>query len=186
MEEKEDVKPEDIPYLLHPYQATLVTTISKDGKPNVLAIAWIIPVSINPPLIAMNLRPQRHSYKLLKETREFAVNIPDFNLAKQVVFCGRRSGRDHDKFKETQLTAVKARKVSAPIIKECKAHLECKLEKTIQIGDHILCIGRIVAAYASSKHYRTLYDLTQHQPLLHLRGNTFTTTTKEAVEYTVT
>jgi flavin reductase (DIM6/NTAB) family NADH-FMN oxidoreductase RutF len=185
MDEKEKVAIEDIPYLLHPYPATLVTTIGENGKPNVLAVAWIIPVSVNPPHIAMTLRPQRHSYKLLTETREFTVNIPDFNLAKQVVFCGRRSGRDHDKFKETRLAPTKARKIAAPIIKECIAHLECKLEKVIEIHDHILCIGKVMAAYASNKCYRRLYDLSQHQPLLHLRGNTFTTTTRKAVEYSL-
>ena len=185
MDEKEDVAIEDIPYLLHPYPATLVTTVGEEGKPNVMAVAWIMPVSVTPPYIAMTLRPQRHSYKLLTETQEFVVNIPDFGLAEQVVFCGRRSGRDYDKFKETGLTPAKARKTSAPIIKECIAHLECKLEKTIRIGEHILCIGKVIAAYASKRHYRKLYDLSQHRPLLHLRGNTFTTTTKEAFEYSL-
>jgi len=185
MDEKEDLDIEDIPYLLHPYPATLVTTLGEDGKPNVMAVAWIIPVSVNPPYIALTLRPQRHSYKLLTETQEFVVNIPDFNLAKQVVFCGRRSGRDYDKFKETRLTPMKARKIAAPIIKECIAHLECKLEKVIEIHDHILCIGKVIVAYASDKCYRRLYDLNQHQPLLHLRGNTFTTTTRKAVEYSL-
>jgi flavin reductase (DIM6/NTAB) family NADH-FMN oxidoreductase RutF len=186
MDKKEDVNPEDIPYLLHPYPATLVTTIGKDGKPNVLAVAWIIPVSVDPPHIAMSLRPQRHSYKLLTENREFVVNIPNFDLAKQVVFCGRRSGRDYDKFRETGLTPVEARKASAPIIKECIAHLECRLEKIVKVSDHILCIGKVVAAYASNKCYGRHYDLSQHQPLLHLRGNTFTTTTKKAIEYRLT
>ena len=183
MDEKEDLDIEDIPYLLHPYPATLVTTLGEDGKPNVMAVAWIIPVSVNPSYIALTLRPQRHSYKLLTETHEFIVNIPDLSVAKQVVFCGRRSGRDYDKFKETRLTPMKARKTSAPIIKECIAHLECKLEKVIEIKDHILCIGKVIAAYASDKRYGKLYDLSQHQPLLHLRGNTFTTTTRKAVEY---
>lgn len=185
MDEKEDVVTEDIPYLLHPYQATLVTTLGKDGKPNVMAVAWIIPVSVNPPYLAMTLRPQRHSYKLLTETQEFVVNIPDFNLAEQVVFCGRRSGRDHNKFKETRLTPMKARKIATPIIKECIAHLECKLEKVIEIKDHILCIGKVIVAYASNKCYRRLYDLSQHEPLLHLRGNIFSTTTRKVVEYSL-
>ncbi|MDH5779806.1 MAG: flavin reductase family protein [Candidatus Bathyarchaeota archaeon] len=185
MDEKEEVDIEDIPYLLHPYPATLVTTVGEDGKPNVMAVAWIMPVSVTPPYIAMTLRPQRHSYKLLTETTEFTVNIPDFNLAKQVVFCGRRSGRDYDKFKETGLTPMKARTISASIIKECIAHLECKLEKVIEVHDHILCIGKVMTAYASNKCYRRLYDLSQHQPLLHLRGNTFTTTTRKSVEYSL-
>ena len=180
---KSEVPLEDFPYLLHPYNATLVTTIGKDGRANVLAIAWIVPVSVDPPYLAMSLRPQRYTYRLLMETDEFVVNIPTFELAKQVVFCGRKSGRDYDKFKETKLTPKRARMVSPPIIKECVAHVECKLERTVDLGDHTLFIGRVVAAYASRKCFERSYNLKQFHPLLHIRGTSFTTTSGEIVEY---
>ena len=73
---KIDVDLEQYYRLLHPYNATLVSCTGKDGKPNVLAIAWIIPVSVNPPLLAMSIRPERHSHRLISETKEFVVNIP--------------------------------------------------------------------------------------------------------------
>ncbi|MFX0117234.1 MAG: flavin reductase family protein, partial [Candidatus Hodarchaeota archaeon] len=102
--------------LLHPYNATLVSCTSKDGKPNVLAIAWIIPVSIDPPLLAMSIRPERHSHRIISETKEFVVNIPTFQLAKKVLGCGRLSGREYDKFKEFALETQNAKEVNSPII----------------------------------------------------------------------
>jgi len=122
-------------YFLHPYNATLVTCKSKDEKTNVMAVAWIIPVNVNPPMVAMSIRPERHPHDLILETKEFVVNIPTFDMAEKVLFCGRTTGEKSNKFKETQLTPKKARKVSPPIIKECVAHLECKLKRTIRTGE---------------------------------------------------
>lgn len=90
-----------------------------------------MPVSINPPLLAVSIAPRRHSYKLIQETKEFVINIPTMKFVKETLFCGRKSGRDVDKFKETKLTPLPAKTVKAPIIKECVAHLECKLYKRI-------------------------------------------------------
>ena len=78
----------EFPFLLHPYNANLLTCKGKDGESNVMAVAWIIPVSTDPPLLAMSIRPQRHSYKLIMETKEFVVNIPTFEMSKKVLFCG--------------------------------------------------------------------------------------------------
>lgn len=181
---KKEIPLRNFQYLLHPLNSTLVTTRGKDGKANVLAVAWIMPVSVDPPYLAMSLRPQRYSYKLLMETGEFVVNIPTFQLAKQVVFCGRKSGRDHDKFKETKLKRRKAKNVSPPVIKECVAHLECKLERTIELGDHTLFVGKVISARASEECFDKSYDLKKFQPLLHLRGNIFTTTSRKMVDYT--
>lgn len=141
-----------------------------------LTVAWIIPVSVNPPYLALCIRPQRYSYRLLMENPEFVVNVPDYKLLAEILFCGKHSGRDHDKFKESGLLQADARMVSVPIIKQCVAHIECKLEKTIEIGDHILCVGRVVAAYALKTHFNKKYNLSVHKPVLHLGGNVFTTT----------
>ena len=169
-------------YLLHPYNASLVTCKGKNEKINVMTVAWIIPVSVNPPLLAMSIRPERYSYDLIIETAEFVVNIPTFKLAQKVLLCGRRSGRNHEKFKEASLSPQKAKRVNAPIIKECVAHLECKLVKTIKIGTHDLIIGQVVAAYALDDHFEEVYDMTKFRPCLHVGKNFFTTCIKEIVE----
>jgi flavin reductase (DIM6/NTAB) family NADH-FMN oxidoreductase RutF len=162
-------------YMLHPCNSTLVTSRGKDGKSNVLAVAWIIPVSVDPTFIAMSIRPQRYSYRLIKESGEFIVNIPTQDLTEKVLFCGRRSGRKLDKFLRASLTKGEARKVSAPIIEECIAHIECKVENIIKIGDHELIVGRVVAAYAKSDYFIRTWNMTKFHPCLHLGMNIFTT-----------
>jgi flavin reductase (DIM6/NTAB) family NADH-FMN oxidoreductase RutF len=169
-------------YFLHPYSASLVTCKGKNGKINVMTVAWIIPVSVNPPLLAMSIRPERYSHDLIIESKEFAVNIPTFKLAQKVLFCGRRSGKDHEKFKETSLTPEKAIKVNVPIIKECVAHLECKLVKSMKMGDHTLIIGQIVVAYALAGYFEEVYNLAKFRPCLHLGKDYFTTCMRRKTE----
>src|SRR3989337_4272632 len=152
-----DVPLADFSRLLHPYNATLVTCQGKTGPPNALAIAWIMPVSMNLPMLVFAIRKERHSYKLLEETREFVVNIAAFDLADQVHYCGSRSGENVDKFKDTGLTVGKARKVSVPIVNECTAHVECKMTETISKGDHVLVMGEVLAAYVRKEAFQRLY-----------------------------
>lgn len=130
----------------------------------------------------MSIRPERYSHDLLMESKEFVVNVPTFKMAQKVLFCGRRSGRDHDKFKEALLSPLKAKKVAAPIIKECIAHLECKLVKCIKIGDHTLAIAQVVAAYALDGYFEEVYNIRKFRPCLHLGKNLFTTSIKKSVE----
>jgi flavin reductase (DIM6/NTAB) family NADH-FMN oxidoreductase RutF len=179
---EKDVPLEEFSRLLHPLNATLISCQGKDGKANTLAIAWIVPVSMNPPMLVFAVTKGRHSYKLLEETREFVVNIAGFDMARQVLYCGRKSGREVDKFRETGLTTAKGRKVSVPIINECVAHLECRVEDIIPTGDHVLVVGEVLAAYALSEVFKELYDLKRFKPLLHLGGDVFTTTSTETIE----
>ena len=99
-----DVLLGDFPRLLHPYNATLVSCQGASGSPNALAIAWIMPVSMNPPMLVFATRKERHSYTLLEQTKEFVVNIAGWDLAGPVLYCGRKSGKDVDKFKATGLS----------------------------------------------------------------------------------
>lgn len=169
-------------YLLHPYNTSLITSKGRNGKTNVMSVAWITPVSVNPPLLVMSIRPERYSYNLIKQRGEFVVNIPSFDQVQKVLFCGRRSGGDHNKLHETSLTPQKARIVNVPILTECVAHLECKVVKTIELGDHILIVGQIVAAYALEGYFNEVYDLTKFSPCLHIGKNLFTTCLKKSIE----
>jgi len=182
MPEKVPIPFERSMYLLHPFNATLVTSKGKDGKINAMAVAWIIPVSVKPPLLVMSIRPERYSYGLIMETEEFVVNIPTFDLAQKVLLCGRRSGRSCDKFKDAGLTPQEAKKVNVPVIEECVAHLECRLVKTVEAGDHVLMIGEVVAAYALEGYFDGVYDVTRFRPCLHLGRNFFTTCSTERIE----
>lgn len=154
----------------------------KSGPPNVLAIAWIMPVSTSPPMLVFAIRRERHSYRLIEETREFVVNVASYELSDRVLYCGRRSGKDVNKFKATGLTPGKARRVGVPIVAECVTHIECRVVETIPKGDHVLVIGEVLTAYVRSDDFKVTYDLQRFRPLLHLGGDVFTTTSTETVE----
>jgi flavin reductase (DIM6/NTAB) family NADH-FMN oxidoreductase RutF len=170
--------------LLHPYNTSLVTCCDAEGQPNIIAIAWLIPVSVQPPLVGMSIRPTHHSYGLIRAAGEFVINVAPQEIARQVLFCGRRSGRDVDKFAATGLTAAQAQRVSSPIIEECLAHLECRVVQDVEAGDHRLVLAEVLAAYAPSGVLDEdgIYDLTRVHPLLHLGRNRFTTTLAQFVE----
>jgi flavin reductase (DIM6/NTAB) family NADH-FMN oxidoreductase RutF len=133
-------------------------------------------------MLVLALRRERYSYSLIEETKEFVVNMASYKLSDKVLYCGRRSGRDVDKFKVTGLTCGKARRVKAPIVTECVAHIECKVEETIQKGDHVIIVGEVLAAYARSDIFQARYDVQRFRPLLHLGGDVFTTTSTETIE----
>ena len=161
--------------LLHPMHTVLVSCVGEDEKPNIITLAWAMPTSINPPLVAISIAPKRHSHKLIEETKEFVVNIPPVKILKETLFCGRRSGRNYDKFKEAGLTPSPAKKVKPPIIKECVAHLECKLHSQFSAGDHTIFVGEIVEAYADKEVFTNKYDLEKVKMIFHLGGNDFAT-----------
>lgn len=177
MSKKEElnVNPSSAYKLLHPMHTVLVSCTGKDGEPNIITLAWVMPTSIDPPLVAIGIRPERHSHRLIEETREFVINIPTMKTLKETLFCGRRSGRNYDKFKETGLTPLPAKKVKSPIIKECVAHLECKLHSQFTTGDHTIFIGKIVEAYADKEMFTQKYDLEKAKMIFHLSGNDFAT-----------
>jgi len=161
--------------LLHPMHTVLVSCAGKRRRPNIITLAWAMPTSINPPLVAVSILPKRRSFSLIEETKEFVVNIPTMDILKETLFCGRRSGKNYDKFKETNLTPLPARKVKPPIIKECVAHLECKLHSQFTTGDHTIFVGEIVKAYANQEAFTDKYNLKNARMIFHLGGNEFAT-----------
>lgn len=173
--EEVNVSPFSAYKLLHPMHTMLVSCIGKNGKPNIITLAWAMPTSINPPLVAISIAPKRHSHAIIEETKEFVVNVPTMKILKETLFCGRRSGRNYDKFKEASLTPLPARKVKPPMIKECVAHVECKLHNQFAVGDHTIFVGEIIEAYANKKVFTDKYELEKARMIFHLGGNDFAT-----------
>ena len=161
--------------LLHPKHTVLLSCTDKKGTPNIITLAWCMPVSVKPPMLVLSIRPTRHSYKMIEETKEFVINIPTMSIIEEVLFCGRRSGKQHDKFKKTGLTPLPAKVVNPPIIKECIAHLECKLHQKIPAGDHDILVGEIFAAYVNEGVFDTIYDLNKVKFIHHMGGDDFAT-----------
>lgn len=131
-----------------PMRHFLITCGEYRGKSNIIAVSFCMPVSKEPPLIACAIGKDFYSSKLIEETKEFIVNVPEKKLKKEIYYCGFHSGYQVDKFKETNLTQKPAAKVRAPIIEECVAHMECKVKKKVITGDKYLFIGEVVEAQA--------------------------------------
>ena len=119
---------------LAPVPAVLVGTGGGNFADNLITVAWAGIVCSAPPMLSISVRPERFSYQPLVETGEFTVNVPLASQAEIVDWCGVVSGRDHDKFAEKKLTAVRGSKIAAPLVEECPLNLECKVKEIIKLG----------------------------------------------------
>jgi len=133
-----------------PSIVVMATCISSDGRPNIITLGMYMTISFDPPLVCIGISPKRYSHRLIEETGEFVVNVPSIGLEEAMHFCGTKSGRDCDKFKETGLTATPASKVKPPLIEECYGHLECKVVQSYVCGDHTLFVGEVLRASADA------------------------------------
>mgnify|MGYP000044060128 FL=1 len=162
--------------LLHPRPVLLVTSVDGEGKPNIITIAWATPASVDPPVVAICVRKDRYSHKLISETGEFVINVPTKALVDKAVYCGTVSGANVDKFRETGLTASPAKTVKPPIIEECIAHIECRVEKSVDAGSHTVFFGRVLAAYADEERFQNRMWLVPDAGLvLHVGGKSYAT-----------
>jgi flavin reductase (DIM6/NTAB) family NADH-FMN oxidoreductase RutF len=162
--------------LLHPMHTVLVSCLGNAAKPNITTLAWAMPTSVNPALLAVSIAPGRHSHTLIEESGEFIVNIPTLETLQAVYTCGSLSGRSFDKFKKCALTPIPGKKVKAPAIRECIAHMECEVDGQMTTGDHTIFVGKILEAYADQGAWSDAgWDLKRAHHLYHLGGNNFAT-----------
>ena len=146
---KKEVKLDRANRLINHGPVILVTSRYKEYK-NIITLAWQTPVSHKPKLVAICIHKKHFSHQLIEKSKEFVINVPNRALLKQVHFCGTRSGRDVDKFKECGFTELEAKFVKAPLIAECIAHLECRVKKIYPGGDHSIFLGQVLRALADS------------------------------------
>lgn len=138
--------------LLYPLPVVLVTS-HYQGIDNVLTIAWTGTVNTNPPMVSISVRPERFSYDLIKNSGEFAINIPISNMVREVDFCGVRSGRQVDKFTVCSFERVQSQFVQAPVIGQCPVALECKVVEQKVLGSHTLFLAQVVGVSAWQNLY---------------------------------
>ena len=140
----------DVEYLefMWPMRHFLITCGDIKGASNIISVSFCMPVSKIPPLIACAIGRESYSYELIETRKEFVINVPPEDLRPKIYYCGFHSGYQVNKFKETGLTPQPARRVSAPIIDECVAHMECIVQQVIESGDKNLFIGEVIEAYA--------------------------------------
>lgn len=130
--------------LLYPLPALLVSCGTVE-KPNAMTAAWTGTICSDPVMVYVSIRPERFSHKLISESGEFALNLTTEKLSRATDWCGVKSGRDCNKFKQMGLTAEAASKISAPLIKESPLNLECKVTQTISLGSHDMFIAEVLA-----------------------------------------
>lgn len=132
--------------MLYPLPAVMISCGDKNKNANIITIAWTGTICSDPAMLYISVRPQRHSYQMIKETGEFVVNLTTKGLSYATDYCGVRSGRDVDKFKEMKLTKGKAEKLNyAPIIEESPVSIECRVVEVKELGTHHMFLAQVLA-----------------------------------------
>lgn len=121
-------------------------------KPNVMTAAWTGVVCTEPTLVYVSVRPSRYSNQIIRQTKEFVINVPTLELAKAVDLCGVKSGKDTDKFKLAGITAEKCSYIQAPQVKQAPISLECKVKDIISFGTHDMFLAEVVAVDVDEKY----------------------------------
>lgn len=138
--------------LIYPLPAALISCSSKTYGDNLITIAWTGTICTNPPMCYISVRPERFSYDIIKESMEFVINLTTVQMARETDWCGVKSGRDFDKFKECNFTKVQGEKVNAPLVGEAPLSLECKVIEIKELGSHHMFIAEIVSTTVDDKY----------------------------------
>lgn len=159
--------------MVYPLPAVMVSCGEKPEEYNIITIAWTGTISTDPAQCYISIRPGRHSYDIIKRTGEFVINLTTADLARETDWCGVKSGRNFDKFKEMKLTPVKGEEVSAPIIAESPVNIECKVTEIKDMGVHHMFIAEVVNIQASEKYMdpnNGKFELAAANPLIYVHG----------------
>ncbi len=136
---------------IYPIPAVMVTSGDME-KSNIMTVAWTGILNTNPATVYISVRPERYSYELIKNSKEFVINLTTEDLAFATDWCGVRSGKDYDKFKEMHLTKEKANHVKCPIIKESPVAIECKVIDIKEYGSHNTFVAQVLSIDADDKY----------------------------------
>ena len=138
--------------MLNPVPAVMVSVTDKEGKSNIITVAWAGTVCTNPPMVSISVRPSRYSYQILEETGEFVINLTNESLVKACDYCGVVSGRDVDKFAKTRLTPIPMEHVHAMGIDESPVNMECKITEKRELGSHTMFIAEVVGVTVDDQY----------------------------------
>lgn len=138
--------------MLYPVPAVMVSCQRENEKPNIITVAWAGTICTNPAMLSISVRPERYSYNIIKETKEFVVNLVTSDLAYATDYCGVKSGRDVDKFKEMNLHKSISKVVKAPGIEESPVNIECCVKEIKELGSHHMFIAEVVSVNIDDKY----------------------------------
>jgi flavin reductase (DIM6/NTAB) family NADH-FMN oxidoreductase RutF len=162
--------------MVYPLPAVMVSCGATPEEYNIITIAWTGTICSDPPMCYISVRPERHSFEIIKRTGEFVINLTTEELARATDWNGCRSGRNFNKWEETGLTAGKAKVVNAPIINESPVSIECKVKEIIPLGTHHMFISEVVNISVDQKYLNAhtgKFNLADAKPLVYNHGYYF-------------
>ena len=160
--------------LLNPGPVAVVTT-SWRGITNAAPIAWLAPLSMEPPLVGCVIHPHRHTADMIRFSEAFAINIPGPALLKHTAFFGSQTGLNANKIEASGLEVFSPLAIDAPLLEGCLAWIECTVQDVIRIGDHTLFVGNVVKVQADDEAYAQQWLLNDrdHSPLTFIGGTRY-------------
>lgn len=161
--------------MIYPLPAVLVSCGAVPDEYNLLTVAWTGTVCSDPAMCYISVRPERHSYDIIRRTGEFVINLTTEELARATDWCGVRSGRDYDKFRETGLTPGLASVVAAPTVAEAPLSIECRVKQILPLGSHDMFLAEVVNVQADERYLDAdgRFDLERARPLVYSHGEYF-------------
>lgn len=159
--------------MIYPLPAALISCGSTPEEYNVMTVSWLGTICSDPPMVYISVRPGRNSYDIIKKTGEFVINLTTEEIAEATDWCGVKSGRDFDKFKESGLTALPASIVNCPIVEQSPVSIECRVREIKTLGTHDMFIADVVNIVADDKYIDTesgAFDLASSGLLVYSHG----------------
>ena len=163
--------------MIYPLPAVLVSCGNTPERRNLITVAWTGTICTNPAMCYISIRPERHSYGIIKEEMEFTINLTTEAMAHATDLCGVRSGKDFDKWKETGLTPVPGVKVGCPYIEEAPLSIECRVKEIVKLGSHDMFIAEVLNVLADEKYMDPetgAFDLAKALPISYSHGGYYT------------
>ena len=158
--------------MVYPLPVVMVSCGQEGKSPNIITVAWTGTICTNPTMVYISVRPERYSYDMIKNSGEFVINLTTEKLAYATDYCGVKSGRDIDKFKEVELTAVMGSLKQAPMIKESPVNIECVVENIVPLGSHHMFVAKVVQVHVDEEYMdeKGKFHLSQADPIVYSHG----------------
>ena len=159
----------------YPIPAAMVSCGNMEES-NIITVAWTGVINTNPAMVYISVRPERYSYDIIKESKEFVINLTNEQLAYVTDWCGVKSGKDVDKFKQMHLTKQRANFVECPMIEEAPVSIECKVKEIKKLGSHDMFIADVLAINADEKYFdkKGAFDISKCNLIAYANGGYYT------------
>ena len=160
---------------IYPLPVVMVSCGDMENS-NIITVAWTGILNTNPAMCYISVRPERYSYNIIKESKEFVINLTNKDLVYKVDWCGVKSGAKVDKFKEMNLTKEKAHNVKCAIIKEAPVAIECRVKEIKKLGSHDMFVAEVLSIDADSKYIdeNGAFDISKCDLITYANGKYFT------------